>query len=63
VFSLADLGAALTVPPLMRLPVWTQAAKTVPLQGIAANEVGSSLSRPPTLLGFHHLVTIHNRSN
>jgi hypothetical protein len=63
VFTLADLGTAFTVPPLMRLIVQTQATETLPLQGIAANEVGLSLSRPPTLLGFHHLVTIHNRSN
>jgi hypothetical protein len=47
-----DVVPAFTGPPLMRFTFRTQAAGTAPLQGFPRREVGWSLSRLPTLLGF-----------
>jgi len=55
-------GAAFTAPPLMRFPVWAQAAARVLFRVLLTGEVGSSLSRPPTSLGFRHLVTFRGSS-
>jgi hypothetical protein len=46
------LGTAFTAPPLMGLAHRAQATGRAALQGLTTSEIGSSLSRPPTLLGL-----------
>jgi hypothetical protein len=46
------VAPAFTGHPLLWLLIRTQAAKQAPLQGLSRRELGLSLSRPPTLLGF-----------
>jgi hypothetical protein len=45
-------GPAFTAPPLMCLPARARTTSLPALQGVTPNEIGWSLSRLPTLLGF-----------
>jgi hypothetical protein len=55
-------GTAFTAPPLMRFPVWAQAAAWDLYRVLLTDEVGWSLSRLPTLLGFRHLMAVRGSS-